>query len=113
MTVAATIYLSLMGPQGLARVAETCHANSVDLHRRLTAIPGVEPLFTGPFFHEFAVKLARPVTTVLQRLLEQGIVGGLPLADNSLLVCATETKSQGDIESYAKAMAAIMEEGSS
>src|SRR5699024_12009310 len=48
--------ISLLGPQGLARVAGACHANTAALVKRLTAIPGVEQVFGKPFFHEAVLR---------------------------------------------------------
>ncbi|MBF0445723.1 MAG: aminomethyl-transferring glycine dehydrogenase subunit GcvPA [Magnetococcales bacterium] len=108
MTVAATIYMAIMGPTGLANVAYACHDNSRKLLEQLTAIPGVERLHSGHYFHEFVVKLDRDVAKVLEELLAVGIVGGLALADNCMLVCVTETKTQADLDSYKAALADIM-----
>jgi glycine dehydrogenase subunit 1 len=111
MTVAATIYLALLGPVGLTNVATACHANSKNLQEKLTAIPGVELLFKGPFFHEFVLRLAKPVDGVLRQLLARGILGGLALAGDRLLICATETKTPADLDRFAVVLAEIMEEG--
>ena len=114
MVTAATIYLSLLGEEGLARVATTSHANTVKLVDALTAIDGVERVFTGPFFHESLLRLDRPVASVVAELSKRNIIGGIDLSDeypelgNVLLVCATETKTDADIQAYAKAVAEIM-----
>ncbi|MEO1202456.1 MAG: hypothetical protein AAFX10_07100 [Pseudomonadota bacterium] len=62
-----------------------------------------------------ALKLDRPVAPVLEALAASNILGGLDLSDyypeygNALLVCATETKTDADIEAYAVAMRDIMQ----
>ncbi len=104
LMTAATIYMSLMGPQGLARVAAACHARTAELVAKLTAIKGVRLAFSAPRFHEAVLLLDRPVQPVLQALATQGILGGFDLADeypdlgSALLVCATETRTAADIE---------------
>ncbi|MGQ0751306.1 MAG: aminomethyl-transferring glycine dehydrogenase subunit GcvPA [Betaproteobacteria bacterium] len=114
VVTAATIYMALLGPSGLAAVANACHANALDLRERLCAIDGVEPAFDAPFFHEFVVRLAAPVAPVLQALKAHGILGGLDLASEypelgqALLVCATETKSERDLNRYSENMARVM-----
>ncbi len=114
VVAASTIYMAMMGAQGLARVASTSHANSRRLLRELIALPGIEPLFSGSYFHEFVLRLPRPVETVLNELARQGIAGGYALAQHypelgeSLLVCATETKTTEDLELYVRAMAAAL-----
>ena len=103
---AATIYLSLMGPQGLERTAAASHARSRELLGALTRTPGVRLAFSGPCFHEAVLLLDRPVAPVLKALAARGILGGLDLAPYypelgpALLVCATETKTAADIERY-------------
>jgi glycine cleavage system P protein (glycine dehydrogenase) subunit 1 len=112
MVTGATIYLSLLGPDGLARVAEASHTRTNELVTALTAIPGVRLRFGGPRFHEAVLELDRPVRPVLEALARQGILGGYDLAGDypqlghALLVCATETKSSSDIASYATALRA-------
>jgi glycine dehydrogenase subunit 1 len=107
---AATIYLSLMGPQGLERTAAAAHARTRELVSLLTRIPGVRLPFTGPHFHETVLQLDRPVVAVLRALAHSGILGGLDLSTyypelgNALLVCATETKTTADLERYRAAL---------
>ncbi len=110
MVTAATIYMSLVGPEGLRRVAAQSHANTLDLVEQLEAIKGVKRMFSGPFFHEAALGLSTSVANVLEELKLKGIVGGLDLREyypdlgNAVLVCATETKTASDIRNYADAM---------
>lgn len=115
MVTAATVYLSLMGPQGLQRVAKACHARTRELVEALTRIDGVRAAFAGPRFHEAVLQLDRPVAPVLAALEREDIVGGLDLAPhypelgNALLVCATETKTDADIQAFASALAGALE----
>src|SRR5262249_44866162 len=74
LMTAATIYLSLMGPQGLARTAAAAHARTRELVAGLTRVPGVHLAFAGPFFHEALLQLDRPVPAVLQALGARGIL---------------------------------------
>jgi len=112
---AATIYLSLLGPQGLTRTAAAAHARTRELVAALTRTPGVRPAFTGPYFHEAVLQLDRPVAPVLRALAGRGILGGLDLAGyypelgNALLVCATETKTSADIDRYRSAMSEALQ----
>jgi glycine dehydrogenase subunit 1 len=114
MVTAATIYMALLGPEGLARVARTCHANTLMLLGNLTTIPDVERVFTGPVFHEAVLRVPLPVAGVLNALKAQGILGGLDLSRDypelgrALLVCATETKNEEDLMLYAGHMARII-----
>ncbi|MEJ1965848.1 MAG: aminomethyl-transferring glycine dehydrogenase subunit GcvPA [Gammaproteobacteria bacterium] len=110
LVTAATIYMSIMGPQGLERVAASSHARTRELLTALTRVKGVRTAFTSPCFHEAVLVLDRPVAHVLKSLESRGILGGFSLAEhypelgNALLVCATETKTTEDIEAYAAAL---------
>jgi glycine dehydrogenase subunit 1 len=114
LVTAATIYMSLIGPQGLARVAAASHARTAELVAALARVPGVRRLFPSPYFHESVVALDRPVAPVLQRLADRGILAGFDLAEDypelghALLVCATETKTSAEIERYASALGDVM-----
>lgn len=114
MVTAATIYLSLLGSEGLRRVALRCHRQTAELVRLLTAIDGVESLFNRPHFHEAGLRLDRPVGPLLEALAARNILGGFDLSrefpdlGNALLISATETKTQADLEAYAGALAEIM-----
>ncbi|MGE5242058.1 MAG: aminomethyl-transferring glycine dehydrogenase subunit GcvPA [Bacteroidota bacterium] len=107
IVTAATIYMALLGPDGLERVAAACHANTLALVEKLTAIPGVKRVFNRPVFHEAVLQLEVPVSETLRALEAQGILGGYNLTEHyphlgqSLLVCATETRTPEDIEQYA------------
>ncbi len=111
LVTAATIYLSLLGPQGLARVAHESHQRSNELVAALTRVKGVKLAFEGPRFHEAVLQLDRPVAPVVVELARRGIVAGFDLSNdypelgNALLVCATETRTPADIKTYADALA--------
>ncbi len=107
LVTAATIYLSLLGPEGLSRVANESHRRANELVAALTRVKGVKLAFERPRFHEAVLLLDRPVAPVLAELAGRGIVGGFDLSTdypelgNALLVCATETRSGEDIQKYA------------
>jgi len=112
MVTAATIYMSLLGTEGLGAVARQSHANTTRLVDGLCAIDGVSRLYEGPYFHEVALKLDRPVAPLLAKLAEQDILGGFDLTGfagtDALLVCATETKTDADIDACIAAFSAAM-----
>jgi glycine dehydrogenase subunit 1 len=112
MVTAATIYMSLLGLEGLAQVARKSYANTTRLVDGLCAIDGVRRLYEGPYFHEVALRLDRPVAPVLAALAEKDILGGFDLSNfattDALMVCATETKTVADIDSTIAAFAEVM-----
>jgi glycine dehydrogenase subunit 1 len=114
LMTAATIYMTLLGPQGLERVASASMANTRALTEALTRVKGVKAAFEGPRFHEAVLTLDRPVKGVLEALVARGIVGGYdlqrhyPELGNALLVCATETRTAADIQYYAASLATAL-----
>ncbi|MCW5589755.1 MAG: aminomethyl-transferring glycine dehydrogenase subunit GcvPA [Legionellales bacterium] len=110
MVIAATIYMSLLGPTGLQQVAEYSHYHTQLLHTQLMTIPGVKKIFNAPFFHEIAVQLPVDVNAVLREMAKHHIQAGCsltehyPQLENALLVCATETKTEADIHQYVNAL---------
>ena len=106
MVTAATIYMALIGPEGLRRIAGQCHASTLALLEKLEALKGVRRLFTGPLFHEVAISLPSPASDILASLKARRILGGLNLQEyypeltSSILVCATETKTPADLDHY-------------
>lgn len=121
LVTAATIYMSLLGAEGLRRVAIASHQGAVTLMRTLSAIPGVERVFSGPIFHEFIIRLPIPVSKVLEKLALpikgfDAIQGGYDLSKDypelghALLICVTETKTEQDLTNYAKRLALVLDE---
>jgi glycine dehydrogenase subunit 1 len=114
LVTAGTIYMSLLGPQGLAQVAEASASHTARLVALLTASGKVKKAFTSAHFHECLLLLDRPVAPVLAALAEQGILGGYdvsrhyPDLGHALLVCCTETKTEAALQAYATALSAVL-----
>ncbi|MDO9177740.1 MAG: aminomethyl-transferring glycine dehydrogenase subunit GcvPA [Agitococcus sp.] len=108
---AATIYLSLMGAEGLERVALASHHNIRQLSQKLAQVNGVETVFTRPVFHETVIKLTKPVAPVLAAMAQNGVLAGFDLSvdypelGNALVVCATETKNDADLNRFVQVLA--------
>jgi len=111
LVTAATIAMAMLGSEGVRRVASVSMANARKLRDKLCAIPGVAPLFVRTFFHEVAVTLPRAAHDVVERLAHDNIVAGFALGEEypeyekALLVCATETKNDSDLDRFAYALA--------
>jgi glycine dehydrogenase subunit 1 len=78
----------------------------------LAALPGVTPAFAGaPIFKEFAVRLPRPASAVIDAMVERGFLAGvaMPHAGEDLLVVAvTERRSREEIDAYVVAMGEVL-----
>ncbi|MEE4301960.1 MAG: aminomethyl-transferring glycine dehydrogenase subunit GcvPA [Pseudomonadales bacterium] len=116
LVTAGTIYMALMGHEGIARVAGHSHARTRALVERLTAIDGVERTFEGPFFHEAVLTLPTPAAKVVEALAEERILAGVALSQfdatrtHELLVCATEKRTEAEIERFAQALTRVLAE---
>jgi len=114
LVTAATIHMSLLGGEGLRQVAEHCLDNTANLINKLTQIPGVKRVFTAPCFHETLLRFDQPLAGILTALSTEGINGGYPIGshypdlDNTLLVCATEMRTEDEINHYAQTLNQIM-----
>lgn len=122
LVTAVTIYLSLLGADGLREVAVKCHENTRKLAAKLKEISGIEPVFSRPYFHEILFRLipaqvgaqSRKAQDILDALSKIGIEGGFatsihyPELGECLLVCVTETKSEADLERFAESLSVIL-----
>src|SRR5271170_6407459 len=68
MVTAATIHMSILGPEGLLRVAEASHANARNLKNALTALPSVESVFESPYFHEIVIRCRKSAEKILEKM---------------------------------------------
>jgi glycine dehydrogenase subunit 1 len=110
--LAFTIHLTLLGEQGLTRLAELNHAAAVELAGRLASVPGVDVL-NDTFFNELTVRLAKPAAPVVDAMAGRGVLGGIPVSRlypgdpelaNLLLVAATELNTAEDMDALASTL---------
>ena len=92
----AGVYVSAMGPVGMAQAAKQSMAKAHYLAKELCKIPGVTMKFTGEFFHEFVVEMPK-VEEVLKALENADILGGLQI-EEGVLWCATEKVTKADLD---------------
>ena len=92
----ASVYMAVMGPDGMAEVARQCAAKAHYLASKLTEIEGVDLVFDSPFFHEFMTTLPKR-EEVLKALEDNGILGGLP-ESGGVLWCATEKVGKEELD---------------
>ena len=113
--LAFSIHMSLLGQEGLKRVAKINYARAHALRDLLAAVPGVE-VVTPRFFNEFTLKLPKAAAGVVEALAKKGVLGGVPVsrldADpafaHHLIVAATETVSDNDMAAFAAALREVL-----
>jgi glycine dehydrogenase subunit 1 len=111
-SVAGAVYLSLLGPNGLKDLAETCTSRAHYAIRRINDLDGVKaPVFNSYHFKEFTVRYSnRKATDVNKVLLTHGYQGGKPLKPEfpelgeSALFCVTEMHTKKDIDGLVAAL---------
>lgn len=113
LVTAATIHMALLGGEGLRRVALACHANTRKLVEKLTG-EYIRPRFNRPFFHEAVLTSDLSLKRLFRPLYAHNLQGGYLLEDDypelgeSLLVCATETKTDDDLDIYQRQLERII-----
>lgn len=107
--LAASISMSALGKEGLKEMSRQ------NMHKARYAMKklqehGIETVYSGPFFNEFVVKTKEPADETVRKLLDDGIIGGLPLKrffpekENEMLIAVTEIRTKADIDRLAEAM---------
>lgn len=100
----ASVYLSTMGPDGLAQVAELCMSKAHYAADEISKVPGFGLVHKGEFFHEFVTHCPISACKVMEALEAKGILGGLPISDKEILWCVTETNTKEEIDLLVKTL---------
>jgi glycine dehydrogenase subunit 1 len=114
VALASTIYMALLGKEGLRHAATLSTAKAHYAADALSRVAGVSRRFEAPFFKEFVLRLPRSPERVLRALRKRKILGGValkpferPLKD-CVLVAVTEMRTRAEIDAYADALAKIV-----
>lgn len=97
----ASVYMSAMGPKGMADTAVLCTSKAHYLQEKL-AKAGLKPAYSQPFFHEFVTTCPVKTEVLLAQLEEKGILGGLPLEGGRILWCTTEMNTKEEMDCLVK-----------
>lgn len=95
-----TIYLSIMGKEGVKEAAQISYDGAHHLHDALLATGKFTEAFSRPFFNEFCLRYDGDVPQLLQRLADNGILGGVDMGNNILMIAVTEQRTLEEIEKY-------------
>ena len=99
MALWVTIYLSVMGKEGLKEAAQMSVDGAHYLYEKLIHSGKFKPAFNQPFFNEFCVKyVGGNVDQLQQRLLDNGILGGIKMADDMLMLAVTEKRTKEEVD---------------
>lgn len=115
MVTASTIFMAMLGPEGLQRIAKASHHNTIECVNKLTAIKSIKQRFPAPFFHECVLTADNNIDELLGQCADQDILAGYALGqhypelDNAWLLCCTETKTEQDIATLQQQIAKVVE----
>lgn len=98
MALFVTVYMSLMGRKGLREAAEQSYAGAHYLCDRLLETGHFSLAFDRPFFNEFCVRYDGDVNELQRRFIEAGILGGVKVADDTLMFAVTEKRTKEEID---------------
>ena len=99
MALWVTIYLSVMGKEGLKEAAQMSVDGAHYLYEKLIQSGKFKPAFNQPFFNEFCVKyVGGDLDQLQQRLLDNGILGGIKMADEMLMLAVTEKRTKEEVD---------------
>jgi glycine dehydrogenase subunit 1 len=110
LALASAVYLSVMGRQGLRKVAELCYHKAHYASQAIEGLPRYKLWNEGPFFHEFVVACPKPPAEINEVLLEHEILGGYDLTGdypelpNHMLLAVTEMNSKEEIDDLVSAL---------
>jgi glycine dehydrogenase subunit 1 len=113
LTLAATVYLSLLGRNGFRQVAELCYHRAHYAAEQISHVKGYSLCFDQPFFHEFSVCCPKPVSEINAHLLEHGFIGGYDLGQDypslkdHMLVAVTEMNTKAEIDALVEVLAEV------
>lgn len=98
MALFATVYMSLMGKQGLREAAELSYAGAHYMCDSLIATGHFSLAYSRPFFNEFCVKYDGDADMLQKHLIEQGIFGGIKVAEDTIMFAVTEKRTKEEID---------------
>ena len=107
MALWCTVYLSLMGPEGLRRVNDLCYEGAHYLYDSLLATGKFEPAVDGPFLKEFVLKPLCDVGKLQKALLDAGYFAALQTEEGYVTFCVTEKHSREEIDALVEAVKSI------
>jgi len=106
--LAATVYMTLMGKEGLKKAAVQSTTKAHYLAENIAELNGFELAFTAPFFKEFTVRTPIPAKDIITKLQSKNIFPGIDMKqfgyENMLLIAVTEKKRKSDLDELVKSL---------
>jgi glycine dehydrogenase subunit 1 len=113
MALASTVYMSLLGKNGLRQVAELCFHKAHYAAAEIAKLPGYFVWSSAPFFNEFVVQTPAPVAEINDLLLDHDILGGYDLNQDypdltrHMLIAVTEMNTRDEIDQLVRVLSEV------
>ena len=102
MALYVTIYMALMGKQGVKEAAELSYAGAHYMYDLLIATGKFTPTFQQPFFNEFCVDYSGDVDLLQQKFIDNGFMGGIKMGEHTIMFAVTEQRTKAEIDNLIK-----------
>ena len=102
MALFVTVYMAVMGKQGVKEAAEQSYAGAHYMHDRLIATGRFKPTFAQPFFNEFCVDYDGDVNALQQKFIDNGFMGGIKMGEHTIMFAVTEQRTKEEIDNLIK-----------
>jgi glycine dehydrogenase subunit 1 len=113
MALASTVYMSLLGKNGLRQVAELCFHKAHYAAKAIATLPGYSLWSSTPFFNEFVIETPIPVSEINDHLLDHDILGGYDLSQDypnlnqHMLIAVTEMNTRDHIDRLVEVLSEV------
>ena len=104
MALWVTVYLSLMGPEGMKQVNDLCYQRSHYLYGKLLETGKFQPVFDAPFLKEFVLKPLVSPAELQKKLSDAGFFGALETEDGYVSFCVTEKRSYEEMDALVESI---------
>jgi glycine dehydrogenase subunit 1 len=114
LALRSTIFMALIGREGLVEMAELCFNKSEYLKEALSKVAGVSVVNTQSTFSEFVIKTALSADDLLKKLSDKGFYAGVNLSalyenrSNEILISVTEKRTKEDMDALVKAIGEVL-----
>lgn len=110
MALYATVYMSLMGPEGLREANALSYGGAHYLHDALVDTGLFEDAFGKPFLKEFTLRAKVPVDSLQKALLDIGVFGAVEVGDSLVNFCVTEKVAKEELDRVVEHLKSVLYE---
>ena len=102
MALFVTVYMAVMGKQGIREAAELSYAGAHYMQERLIATGKFRATYGKPFFNEFCVDYDGDVDALQRKFIDGGFMGGVKVGEHTVMFAVTEQRTKEEIDNLIK-----------